>query len=235
MGVIFRIILLILLTVGIIKTNIIFLKKPIFRTKKIEIISGDEGLKKTFEPLKEALIGQNIKNVNLEKIKMFILKDIRVKDVTIEKDSLNEILIKIKEKEPYCYVQYRNRIYIVDKNGELYGYSREIKKRDFICLVINEKFVSLEEQIKIFLEIVDKLNSTDFKDIVSQIYIKNYSLIEIVLSNRTILKTNRDVDIDKYSIGSCLFFDLSNKKEIQYMDLRYKDYIIKYMEDKNER
>lgn len=49
------------------------------------------------------------------------------------------------------------------------------------------------------------------------------------------IKTDKNVTKEKYDTGSYLFFDLSSKKKIDYMDLRYEDYIVKYMEDKNGR
>lgn len=60
-------------------------------------------------------------------------------------------------------------------------------------------------------------------------------MIKIVLSDGAVIKTDKNVTKEKYDTGSYLFFDLSSRKKIDYMDLRYEDYIVKYMEDKNGR
>lgn len=82
---------------------------------------------------------------------------------------------------------------------------------------------------------LDKAEATDFKDIISQIYTENKKIIKIVLSDGAVIKTDKNVTKEKYDTGSYLFFDLSSRKKIDYMDLRYEDYIVKYMEDKNGR
>lgn len=235
MRLIFRILLFVILTIGIFKINTIFLRKPIFKIEKIEIIGVDEKLKKSFEILKKEIIDKNINDIDLEKLKEKILKDVRVKEVFINRDSLSTISIKVIPKMPRYCLQYKKKIYIIDESGTIYGYLQELKKKDFIFLVINDNLLDIKKQVKILLKIIDKIETLDLKDEISQIYIENNFLIKIILSNGIVIKTDKDVDMEKYSIGSCLFYDSVNDKKIEYIDLRYKDYIVKYMEDKNGR
>ena len=227
---IFRITLITLFTLGVIKTNSLFLTKPVFEIKNVKIEGASEKLEESFKPLKEQIIGKNINDINLLDIKNKISEDIRIQKVFVKRDSLNEILISITEREPEYYLQYKKNIYILDKEGKIYGYLNDLKKRDFPFIVIKS-----EDEIEKILGILDKAESTDFKDVISQIYIESPKNINIVLSNGAVIKTDENVTKEKYDIGSYLFFDLSSKQKIDYMDLRYEDYIVKYMEDKNGR
>lgn len=228
MKLIFRIALIILLTFGVITTEKNFLKKPIFEIKNIKIEGASEKLETSFTPLKEQLIGKNINDVNIKEIEKRISQDVRVKNVSVIKTTLNEIVIKMEEREPKYYLQYKKNIYILDKDGKIYNYLNDLKTKDFPFIVAKS-----EEEIQTLLEILDKVEATDFRDIISQIYMESENCINLIFSNGVIIKTNKDVTKEKYDTGSYLFFDLSSRKKIDYMDLRYEDYIIKYMEDKN--
>lgn len=226
----FRICLIVLVTLGIIKTNSFFLTKPVFELKNIKITGASEKLEKSFEAIKKEIIGKNINELDLKNLEERISEDVRVNKVYVKRDSLNEISIVIEEKEPKYYLQYKKNVYLLDKAGNIYGYLNDLKTKDFPFIVINS-----ENEIETLLGILDKAEATDFKDMISQIYIADKNRVEIVLSDGAVIKTDRNVKKEKYDIGSYLFFDLSEKKKIEYMDLRYEDYIVRYVEDKNGR
>lgn len=228
MKLIFRITLIILLTFGVITTEKNFLKKTIFEIKSVKIEGASEKLETSFTPLKEQLIGKNINDVDIKEIEKRISQDVRVKNVSVIKSTLNEIIIKVEERDPKYYLQYKKDIYILDKDGKIYNYLNDLKTKDFPFIVAKS-----EEEIQTLLEILDKVETTDFRDIISQIYMESENCINLILSNGVVIKTNKEVTKEKYDTGSYLFFDLSSRKKIDYMDLRYEDYIIKYMEDKN--
>lgn len=226
----FRICLIVLVTLGIIKTNSFFLTKPVFELKNIKITGASEKLEKSFEAIKKEIIGKNINELDLKNLEERISEDVRVNKVYVKRDSLNEISIVVEEKEPKYYLQYKKNVYLLDKAGNIYGYLSDLKTKDFPFIVINS-----ENEIETLLGILDKAEATDFKDMISQIYIADKNRVEIVLSDGAVIKTDRNVKKEKYDIGSYLFFDLSEKKKIEYMDLRYEDYIVRYVEDKNGR
>lgn len=165
---IFRIALITLFTLGVIKTDRFFLKKPVFEIKNIKIEGASEKLEKSFEPLKEQIISKNINDINLGDIKKKISEDVRVQKVSVKRNSLNGILISVEEREPKYYLQYKKNIYLLDKEGKIYGYLNDLKKRDFPFIVADS-----EEEIEAILGVLDKAEATDFKDIISQIYIEN--------------------------------------------------------------
>lgn len=233
MGLIFRLVLVLLLTISIIRTNTIFLKHSIFKVKEVKIEGGSKNLIKSLLPLKEELIGKSINNMDFLKIEKKISEDIRVEKVAIKREGINKISIEIYEKIPKCYVQYKNNVYIIDKNGEIFNCFNDLEIKDFPSLVINMKQGSLEKQVDILLKVFNKIERTDFKDVISQFYIESPSLIKFILVDGTGIKTNKLVTKEKYDIGSYLYFNLSSKKKLEYIDLRYEDYVVKYMEDKN--
>lgn len=228
--IVFRLALITLLTLGVIKTSNSFLTKPVFEIKNAEINGGSEKLRKSLEPLINEIVGKNINDLDLESIEKKISEDIRIENVVITRDSLNKISINIAEREPKYYLQYQGNIYLLDKEGNIYGYLNDLKTKDFPFIVIKD-----EKEIETILGIISKIEETDFKDIVSQIYIEDKNTVKVILSDGTVIKTDKDVKKEKYYIGSYLFFDLSNKNKVEYIDLRYEDYIVKYVEDKNGR
>ena len=89
----------------------------------------------------------------------------------------------MEEREPKYYLQYKKNIYLLDKEGKIYGYLNDLKKRDFPFIVADS-----EEEIEAILGVLDKAEVTDFKDIISQIYIENKKIIKIVLSDGAVIK-----------------------------------------------
>ena len=110
MKLIFRIALITLFTLGVIKTDRFFLKKPVFEIKNIKIEGASEKLEKSFEPLKEQIISKNINDINLGDIKKKISEDVRVQKVSVKRNSLNGILISVEEREPKYYLQYKKNL-----------------------------------------------------------------------------------------------------------------------------
>ena len=60
--------LIVLLTLGIIKTNRFFLTKPVFQIKNITVTGASAKLEQSFSPLKNELMGKNINEINLSEI-----------------------------------------------------------------------------------------------------------------------------------------------------------------------
>ena len=230
MKLIFRIALIVLITLGVIKTNRFFLTKPVFQLKNVNVTGASQKLENSFDIIKNEIIGKNINELEFKDLEERILQDVRVNKVSIKRDGLNEISIVVEEKEPKYYLQYKKNVYLLDNSGNIYGYLNDLTTKDFPFIVIKS-----ENEIETLLGILDKAEATDFKDMISQIYMADKKRVEIVLSDGAVIKTDRDVKKEKYDIGSYLFFDLSKKKKIEYMDLRYEDYIVRYVEDKNGR
>jgi len=186
--------------------------------KNLELI-GD--LAKSVEDFK----GKNILDIDKNKIKDKILSDVRVKDVVIETQMPDILLFDIKEKEPFVYIEYRDDIYISDEAGKIYGYMKESKKYNMPLFRIDH-----ENEIKEFIKIIGKIS---FKNEISQVYKIDNGIVVTTNSGVKII-TNIDVDRKKYGVVKKLYEQVRPKnkksKKIDYIDLRFEDYIIKRVE-----
>ncbi len=186
--------------------------------KNLELI---DDLAKSVEDFK----GKNILDIDKNKIKDKILSDVRVKDVVIETQMPDILLFDIKEKEPYIYIEYRGDIYISDEAGKIYGYMKESKKYNMPLFRIDH-----EDEIKEFIKIMGKIS---FKNEISQVY-KIDNGIAVTTNSGVKIITNIDVDRKKYGVVKKLYEQVRPKskksKKIEYIDLRFEDYIIKRVE-----
>jgi len=188
------------------------------KVKNVELI---DDLADSIENLK----GKNILEIDKNKIKNKILEDVRVKDVVIKTQMPDILLFDIKEKDPYVYIEYKGRIYISDELGKIYGYMKESKKYNMPLFRIDN-----EKEIKEFIAVMGKIS---FKDEISQIY-KVSNGIAVTTNTGLKIITNIDVDSKKYGVVKKLYDQVKpqNKrdKKIEYIDLRFEDYIIKRIE-----
>jgi len=87
-----------------------------------------------------------------------------------------------------------------------------------------------EDEIKKFIEIMEKIS---FKDEISQIY-KVSNGIAVTTNTGLKIITNIDVDRKKYGVVKKLYDQVRAQskrgKKIEYIDLRFEDYIIKRIE-----
>jgi len=173
----------------------------------------------------KGLEGRNILEIDKKKMKDKILEDVRVKDVVIKAQMPDVLLFDIKEKEPFVYIEYKGKFYISDELGKIYGYMKESKKYNMPLFRIDH-----EKEIKEFIEIMNKIS---FKDEISQIY-KVSNGIAITTNTGIKIITNIDVDIKKYGVVKRLYDQVKpqnhKEKKVEYIDLRFEDYIIKRIE-----
>jgi len=196
-----------------------FKEKEIFNIVKIEVDARNKKLISNLLEDLEKFKGKNILEINEQKIKKLLLKDIRVRDVIITKQMPDILSFKIEEKIPFTYVEYQGNIYIADDKGVLYGYMKESQKYNMPLFRITK-----EKDIKEFIKLVKKMNSSES---ISQIYkVKNG--IAVTMNTGMKIITELNVNSKKYEIAKKIY-ELEKDKncEIEYIDLRFEDYIIK--------
>lgn len=102
------------------------------------------------------------------------------------------------------------------------SYLEETPVRDLPLLLIKK-----EEQIPELLKILKKLRKK-IEKLISQIYIYNKWCINFVLFDGTIVKTDNSVEEKKYEVAERLYSELKlNHNDLEYMDIRFSDYIVK--------
>lgn len=200
-----------------------FKKASIFDVTKININSENiELIDDLAEEIKK-LKGKNILEIDKNKIKDKVLKDVRIKGVVIKTQMPDILTFDIKEKKPFIYIEYKGKIYIADELGKIYGYMNESKKYSMPLFRIDN-----EDDITSFIKIMEKIN---FKNEISQIYKMDNGIV--ITTNKGLkIITNKDVSGQKYEIVKKLYDQVKtqNKGPIEYIDLRFEDYIIKRIE-----
>lgn len=188
--------------------NLYFLNKDIFKIKSIKIEGAENQLYKNLKEIEEKLIDKNINFIDFINLKESILKDKRIEKLELKKNKLGILNIKIEEKEINYYLQYKKEIYLLDKNGEICGRINDKKLLDIPII-----YVKLKEEILPLIILMKKLEKSQLKKMISQIYIEGKYCINIILLDGTMIKTNLEVDPKKYDISKYLYFNLSKEKK----------------------
>ncbi|MCX3067455.1 MAG: cell division protein FtsQ/DivIB [Cetobacterium sp.] len=227
---IFKIAIILALTFIIIQVEKDFKNREFFNISKVQISEVSPNLKSDLEKIKKQILGKNINDLNLEGLENKLLKDVRIKKAVVSKQNLNEITIDIIEKESSYYAQHNSRIYTMDEQGTIFGKLDEYPKKSMPILVLKEA-----KEKEHLLEIMEKLKELDLKDEVSQLYAENKNLIYIILRDGTKIKTEPEVSKKKYEITMNLYKELIKAKEIDYIDIRFTDIVVREKEGKSAR
>ena len=212
-----------------------FFRLDYFNINKVDIQESAKMLQPELTKLSEKLYNKNIIYIDSNEIKEFLEKDVRVEDVTITKKSLGEISIDVKEKDLSYYAVIGKNIYLVDKAGEIFAYLNEKDAEEVPFIVANS-----EDEIKEITEFLNELSDLAIFKNISQIYKINDKEFVIILTDGVKIKTNRIEENDevnkekqnkRYLIAQQLYFNMSKERKIDYIDLRFNDYIIKYLGD----
>lgn len=204
-----------------------FLTLDFFKIKEIKVESNSKILSSELTEMTKIIYNSNIWTIDLESLEKYLKKDIRIEDVKIKVLSLGKLEIDVKVKEVAYYLQTKDRVFLIDSNGDIFGYLKEQQEKDTYFLVVKD-FDDIEK----LLELSKRLDETLLKVLISQIYIRDYSCIEIVLLDGTIIKTNLEVEDEKYKVLETLYNELAKIKKIEYIDIRFNDFIVKNLEEK---
>ena len=173
------------------------------------------------------IYNSNIWDIDLKGLEEYLEKDMRIERAKIRILDLGKIEIDIKERELAYYLQTKNRIYLIDTNGKKFGYLKERLEKDTYFIVIKD-----ESELEELLQLGKRLDDSLLKILISQLYMKDENCIEIILLDGTIIKTNLDVEDEKYKVLETLYNELAKTKKIEYIDIRFNDFIVKSLEEK---
>ena len=213
-----------------------FFRLNYFNINQINITDNSKMLQNELTELGKKIYNKSAIYVDSNKIKEFIEKDVRVESATVEKTSLGEITIDVKEKDLVYYAVIGKNIYLVDKEGRIFAYLNEKEVEGVPIIIANN-----EEEIKEISNFLNEISDLAIFKKISQMYkVKDKEYI-IILVDGVKIKTNRIKDSNdeinkekenkRYVIAEQLYFNMSKEKKIDYIDLRFNDYIIKYLGD----
>ena len=213
-----------------------FFRLNYFNINQINITDSSKMLQNELTELSKKIYNKSAIYVDSNKIKEFIEKDVRVESVTVEKNSLGEITIDVKEKDLVYYAVIGKNIYLVDKEGRIFAYLNEKEVEGVPIIIANN-----EEEIKEIADFLNEISDLAIFKRISQMYkVKDKEYI-IILADGVKIKTNRIKDSNdeinkekenkRYVVAEQLYFNMSKERKIDYIDLRFNDYIIKYLGD----
>ena len=213
-----------------------FFRLDYFNINQINITDNSKMLQNELTELSRKIYNKSAIYINNDEIKKFIEKDVRVESVTVKKNSLGEISIDIKEKDLAYYAVIGKNIYLADKEGSIFAYLNEKEVEGVPIIIANN-----DEEIKEISEFLNEISDLAIFKKISQIYkVKNKEYI-IILVDGVKIKTNRIKDSNyeinkekenkRYLVAEQLYFNMSKERKIDYIDLRFNDYIIKYLGD----
>ena len=213
-----------------------FFRLNYFNINHINITDNSKMLQNELTELSKKIYNKSAIYVDSNKIKEFIEKDVRVESVTVEKNSLGEITIDVKEKDLVYYAVILKNIYLVDKEGRIFAYLNEKEVEGVPIIIANN-----EEEIKEIADFLNEISDLAIFKKISQIYKVKDKEFVIILTDGVKIKTNRIKDSNdeinkekenkRYIIAEQLYFNMSKERKIDYIDLRFNDYIIKYLGD----
>ena len=213
-----------------------FFRLNYFNINQVNITDNSKMLQNELTELSKKIYNKSAIYVDSNDIKEFIEKDVRVESATVEKNSLGEITIDVKEKDLVYYAVIGKNIYLVDKEGRIFAYLNEKEVEGVPIIIANN-----EEEIKEISDFLNEISDLAIFKKISQIYkVKDKEYI-IILADGVKIKTNRIKDSNdeinkekenkRYVVAEQLYFNISKEKKIDYIDLRFNDYIIKYLGD----
>ena len=210
-----------------------FFRLDYFNINKVDIQESAKMLQPELTKLSEKLYNKNIIYIDSNEIKEFLQKELKRKEKQLNK--IKEEIKNIKEKDLSYYAVIGKNIYLVDKAGEIFAYLNEKDVEEVPFIVANS-----EDEIKEITEFLNELSDLAIFKKVSQIYKINDKEFVIILTDGVKIKTNRIEENDevnkekqnkRYLIAQQLYFNMSRERKIDYIDLRFNDYIIKYLGD----
>jgi len=123
---------------------------------------------------------------------------------------------------------------LTDKDGKIFAYLNEKEVEGVPFIIANS-----EEEVKEISEFLNEISDLAIFQKISQIYKVKDKEFVIILTDGVKIKTNRIKDSNdeinkekenkRYIIAEQLYFNMSKERKIDYIDLRFNDYIIKYL------
>ena len=120
-----------------------FLTLDYFKIDKVDIVGNPKILLLELTELGKTIYNSNIWDLDFSKLEKELKKDVRVKDIKFENNSLGELKIIVEEKELSYYAQVKNSIYLVDSDGIIFGTFNENTKKIFHLLLLRKTRRSL--------------------------------------------------------------------------------------------
>lgn len=207
-----------------------FFKNDLFKVKRVKVNHTSLYLSRDVEKIQEYLFDKNILEIDIDFLERLFDNDIRIKKSTVKITAPGELEILLKEREPKYYAQIGNKVFLMDEEGTIFAHQDEKEKMDLPIFSAKNS-----EEIKQMLEIISNIQRESFQEMISQIYVKDKHCVVLMLVDGTMIYTNDKVQKKKYNVVETLYNNLVSTRKLEYVDLRFQDYIVKYLGEMNEK
>ena len=199
----------------------LFIESDFFIVKNIQIEGNYNLVKDDIVKKLDNIKGDSLFYINASRLEGIIEDDIRVESAKISRKFPDTIKIKIEERKPIAIVYSNGTYFYVDEGLNLFALYKEIK--DTGVPIIN---IPKEDEIEEFKSMLKTLRDTQFYNTISEIY-KGDKMYILTLLDGTNVYIDKNVSLKKYNIAYKIYVDESVNKDIEYIDLRFKDIIVK--------
>lgn len=199
----------------------LFIESDFFIVKNIQIDGNYNLVKDDIVKKLDNIKGDSLFYINASRLEGIIEDDIRVESAKISRKFPDTIKIKIEERKPIAIVYSNGNYFYVDEGLNLFALYKEIK--DTGVPIIN---IPKEDEIEEFKIMLKTLRDTQFYNNISEIY-KGDKMYILTLLDGTNVYIDKNVSLKKYNIAYKIYVEESVNKDIEYIDLRFKDIIVK--------
>lgn len=201
-----------LMIIGILK----LVQSKLFYISQIEIEGTNDILKKDIVDKLYDFKGKPITNVNKNILENEILQDTRVKDIRVIKKYPNKLIIQINERKPLAYVLISDKLFVVDKDMNIFSTYEELNGRT-IPLITTTK-----ENTQNILNILKELYKSRLYTLSSEIYEEGGKYI-ITLEDGVNVYVTENVDGKKLNQGYIVYNkEKEQNNSMEYIDLRFE-------------
>ena len=210
---------------------IIFLwNAEVFKIKEIKI------LPKEISPLIKELLelekDKNLLFLDIEEIRSKILSIPEIEDCKIIKNFPSSLQIEIKLRVPWAILKTNQKEYLIDRNGVIINNKRDNVNLEIYGINVDEtgNIIKEKEKIRILNEFYKWYNYYNIENFfkIKIIDISELNKIEISDGKRKIFFRNEPM---KEKMEKLAFVLKNLKNDFEYIDIRFKDFYIKFREN----
>ena len=103
-----------------------FLKNDYFKVRDVKVEGGIILLDGEIHNALLTLKGKNIWSLDTKNLENQLKKDVRIKNIKIERVLPSKLKISIEEEKPYIKVKKGEKILVANENGEIFSFSKEL-------------------------------------------------------------------------------------------------------------
>lgn len=215
-----RITLLIALCLPIMLLIIYLSESSLFYLTNIEVYGSNDMLKKDIIEKLDNFKNEPIGYIKSNLLERSILKDARVRDVDISKKYPSTLIVRINERKASAFINL-GKLYVVDNNLNIFAYYDELLNKNYI--IIDSPIDDSDKEN--LSKILKNLEKSKMYDIASELkrYDKYY---QVILSDGVRVYLDKNISEKKLNDTYTLYKKEVNKKNIEYIDLRFNSKII---------